>query len=469
MDRILVLMRTPTFSRAYEALRSAKSAAAKLQALSWGLSLREPPTPADEVNMADFDLLWHVEGLTDLAEEVAALHRGERYILVAHPDMRFRRGWDQALPRILERLTDPQPILTGYLPTPHDPFGAVCTVAADCFGADGRLYFRHGYPLIHARTPMPGPFLHPDFLFARAGTLRMLRGEGPLTLRASAIRATLSTLNRVLITVEQDLEVPPLSIPPESPAYETLREEFGVNAAERTLSSAARHGLKMEGLDVPTRVPPLVVMREGLRSLRSRRQKVQPLCVTVCRADLSEDGLHWLRQLADMKAVSLMCFADPTQMRAVSAFHPNVMTYRERYGLLPPIPEAKPLFSRAGLLSAARDRVLTGSHYVWLDPDCVRVPMYPGTALNWPKVCQKEIVLAKVGGRLDLSMIVVPDARLKPLQTALSDAMLALTRSSGVVPGEEQLWAQVVLAHPDWFSFQVFPVRRQLFTALLGW
>ena len=42
--------------------------------------------------------------------------------------------------------------------------------------------------------------------------------------------------------------------------------------------------------------------------------------------------------------------------------------------------------SMAAILAKARDRALTPSHSVWLDADCVQIPLYPHTVFRWRKV-----------------------------------------------------------------------------------
>ena len=133
-----------------------------------------------------------------------------------------------------------------------------------------------------------------------------------------------------------------------------------------------------------------------------------------------------------------------------------------------PAPTGKPpLFSRAAMLSAARDRVLSSTHYIWMAPDCVRYPLYTGMALPWKRLCGEKIVLASVRNRLDLSMVVVPDKQIKPLMNAIGEQLRALLAAGTIPETEEALWTGIVKEHPDWFEFRVLPVEKQLFTFLL--
>ena len=149
----------------------------------------------------------------------------------------------------------------------------------------------------------------------------------------------------------------------------------------------------------------------------------------------------------------------------MAEFHPNVLEYKPRYAL--PMPSGTPLFSRAAMLSAARDRVLSSTHYIWMAPDCVRYPLYTGMALPWKRLCGEKIVLASVRNRLDLSMVVVPDKQIKPLMSAIGEQLRALLAAGTIPETEEALWAGIVKEHPDWFEFRALPVEKQLFTLLL--
>ena len=154
------------------------------------------------------------------------------------------------------------------------------------------------------------------------------------------------------------------------------------------------------------------------------------------------------------------------KLREVAEFHPNVLEYKPRYAL--PMPTGKPpLFSRAAMLSAARDRVLSSTHYIWMAPDCVRYPLYTGMALPGKRLCGEKIVLASVRNRLDLSMVVVPDKQIKPRMSAIGEQLRALLAAGTIPETEETLWAGFVKEHPDWFEFRALPVEKQLFTFLL--
>lgn len=469
MERILILMKAGSWAEAAEALLSARENALHRDALTFALTLPEAPTEAETRNMAEFGALQYLVSPDMTFAEMETLWHGERYALLAHPAMRFERDWEKKLLHTLNDcpVKNAQAVLTGYLPAADDPIGAVCPVAAERIDPDGTLHFTHGMPLTFAAHPMPGAFLHPDFFFARAGFIRtMAQGSGVPFLRAMTQGWQCCALNLPLITLTHDLPVAPVRLDAQAADEAHLAEEYGVDVRSGTLSAAAKRGLKADHMDVTLAVTPMLRMKSAIRRRREKRDNLVPLCVTVCPATLDEEGMHWLRQLTQMQDLSLMCYAEGLKLREVADFHPNVLEYKPRYAL--PMPSGTPpLFSRAAMLSAARDRVLSGTHYIWIAPDCVRYPLYPGMALPWKRLCGEKIVLARVRERLDLSMVVVPDKQLKALAAALGEQLRAMLAAGTIPQTEEPLWEGLVKEHPDWFEFRKLPVEKQLFTLLL--
>lgn len=468
MERILVLMKAKNWPEAAQPLQQARESAQNRQRLTFALLLSEEPTPQDLVNMQTFGTLQWRSSAEGSFADMEALWHGERYVALTHPAMRFAHHWEAALLKALHACTaeTEQAVLTGFLPAENDPIGAVCPVAAEKITPDGVISWTHGLPLKMAAKPMPGAFLHPDFFFARAGFVRvMAQGTGAAFVWAMARDWQSYTLNVPVIRVAQDLPVPPVQLFPQDEGMEKLRTEYGVDCENGTLSAAARRGLKTDSLDVALAVTPLLRVRERLRRRFGRRDDLIPLGVTVCPATLDEESMHWLRQMTQMQDVSLLCYAEGTKLREVADFHPNVLEYKARHALT--LPEGKTLFSRAAILSAARDRVLSGTHYVWLAPDAVRYPLYPGLALRWKRLCGDQIVLAMVREHPDLSMVVVPDQRLKPLLAALQEQLRLRMARGESIQQEEMLWQDVIREHPDWFAFHPLPVEKQLFTLLL--
>ncbi len=460
MERILILLQAESWADAAEALQSAKDNAFRSDALTYALTLPDDPTEQEKRCMAEFGAMQYLVSAEMTFADMESLWQGERYVLHAHPAMRFCRGWEHALLNTLNSCGTEQAVLTGYLPAEDDPIGAVCPVAAERLDGTA-LHFSHGLPLKQAAHPMAGLFLHPDFFFAPAGFVRiMAQQSGTLTTRLLHSIWQVFTLHVPVIEVTQDLPVPPETLDPESASA------VGIDLSAGAIPQHVRRGFKADTLDVPLNVSPLMKLTEAWKRRQERKHgKLVPLCVTVCTEALDEEGTHWLRQLTQMADLSLLCYTVSSRVREIAQFHPNVLEYKDRYALKR---EGKaPLFSRAAVLSAARDRVLSGTHYVWIAPDCVRYPLYAGLALKWREICSAEIVLARVQGKLDLSMIVVPDERLKPLLDAMDESLRAMTSAGNPPESEDALWDAVVSAHPDWFAFFAMPVEKQLFTKLL--
>ena len=113
-----------------------------------------------------------------------------------------------------------------------------------------------------------------------------------------------------------------------------------------------------------------------------------------------------------------------------------------------------------------RDRELTHSHYIWLDPDCVHYPIYDKAVFSWSEVCGDRILIAMVNGEPDSAMFCVPDHLVLKLARDMEARALAILRQRGSLPDEKELWSLVIHENPDWFQVEPMPVRRQLFTLL---
>ncbi|MBQ8200922.1 MAG: hypothetical protein IJZ74_04060 [Clostridia bacterium] len=478
MDRILILMSATEYADAQPALQSARENAAAPDMLSWGLCLSVEP---DDDALADMSRLGLIQFLCpgeDLWAAMPSLWQGEGYVLLAHPSMRFTKAWDRELLKELRACPRGQVlknVLTGYLPVREDPLGAVCPVGADAFDAEGTLSFRHGTPLRFAAKPERGPFLHPDFCFAPAGFFRAMANtdDEPLFMRAFRDEWDLYTLHKPLITLVWDLPVPDCSIPAGHDLQEAFADVYGVSFAGRTLSPQSRRGMLSEELDIRLRVPAPVKLREKLRKWKQDLQQKQgtlpnPLCVTLYTSFMDEEALRWLKQLAGLKNLPLLAYAEPLLLRQIAEFLPNVCEFKTRYAMELPIdaPELILPLSKAAILGKARDRHLTHSHYIWLDADCVQYPVYPGTVFDWSALCTDRIVMSMVNGVPDTTMFAVPENMVLNLARDLEARCLAIVGQRGTLPTETELWEMLIRENPDWFQLVAMPVRNQLFTLL---
>ncbi len=478
MDRILLLMAAADFADAQTALYSARENAANAAGLSFGVVLENEPAPEAQALMA---ALGHIQFLcpeNDPWRSMPELWQGESHVLMAHPAMRFTAGWDKALLRALNRCPDTaqgRNVLTGFLPVREDPLDAVCPVGADAFTVDGELTFRHGTPLKYTVGVERGPFLHPDFAFAPAGFFRAMAEESadPLFLRAFADNWNLYALVKPLIRLVWDLPVPPVRVSPEHPLCGEFRQVFGVDFRTGDLSAQSRRGMLSEELNFRLQVPLTVRLQQRLHLARQRRAQAagkcpQPLCVTLYTDRMPEETLRWLRRLAGLKHLPLLAYAEPLLLRKITDFLPNVMEFKPRYMMDLPVdaPQVVQQLSKAAILTRARDRELTHSHYIWLDADCVQIPLYPKSVFHFEQVCTDRIMIAMVNGQPDPSMFSVPDALILPLAREMEARCLTVLNQRGDLPTENELWQTTIREHPEWFQLRVYPVARQLFTLL---
>lgn len=478
MDRILILMSAADFADAQTALYSARENAAEPAKLSFGVTLENEP---DEEAMSLMSALGRIQFLCparDAWQAMPELWQGEGYVLMAHPAMRFTRAWDKAIIRELRACPETgnrQNVLTGYLPVREDPLDAVCPVGAETFTVDGELTFCHGTPLKYTSGAERGPFLHEDFAFAAAGFFRAMAAESdvPRFLRAFGEGWSLFALTKPLIRLVWDVQTPPHRVSPDDPLCEEFAQVFGVDFRTGTLSAQSRRGMVSEELNFRLRVPMTVRMRERLRLSRQSRLQAtgkapQPLCVTLCPPEMLEESMRWLKRMAGLKHLPLLAYADPLLLRQMTDFLPNVMEFKPRYMMDLPVdaPQVLRTLSKASILSRARDRELTHSHYIWLDADCVQVPLYAGTVFRWERVCTGRIVIAMVNGEPDPTMFCVPDALVLPLAREMEARCLTYLNQRGDLPTETELWQMLIRQHPEWFQLRVTPVKRQLFTLL---
>ncbi|MGN1019332.1 MAG: hypothetical protein ACI4O7_03070, partial [Aristaeellaceae bacterium] len=429
MERILLLITSACYADACEALCSASENAAVPARLTYGLSLAEEPAEEDLDAMRALGSVQYLCPGADAWREVDALWQGEGYILMAHPAMRFARGWDEGLLRALRQCGRDgmtSCVLTGYLPRPMDPVDAVYPVAAEGFDQEGRLCFHRGTALRYARGPQRSAFVHRDFCFAPAGFFREMAQESPSPVFLRAFRSKWEpyTLHRPLIRVEWDEELPPEAVDVDAEqaggGLSRFGKRFGLRIEARQLSAMARQGIFTASLEFPIRVPVRVRLKEALRDASLRRSKLTPLCVTAFlpqpqpAENLREEQMSWFCRLARLKNLALLCYADGATCRQLVTAYPNVLEYKQRYGLqvgenLPP--EEMPGYIRLCkpfLLAQSREKMLGHSHYVWVNFGYLRYPVYERASLDWAELCTDRITLAVVDGKVDTSMIVMP-------------------------------------------------------------
>ena len=479
MDRILILMSALEFSDAQTALYSAKENAADPTALSFGITLEAEPDDEAHALMAALGNVLFLCPETSAWGAMPELWQGESHVLMAHPAMRFTRGWDKALLRELRRCPNAergQNLLTGYLPVREDPLDAVCPVGADAFTIEGELTFRHGMPMQYTAAVERGPFLHPDFVFGPAAFFRAMAEDSPVPLFLRAFDAGwhLYAPTKPAIRLVWDCPVPSCRVDPALPMCVGFRKIFGVDFANGTLSAQSRRGMLNEELTFRMKVPFAVRAKDTLLRLQQKlpfvgpKNPPEPLCVTLYASTMPEETGRWLQRLAGLKHLPLLAYAEPLLLRQITDFLPNVMEFKPRYMMDIPVdaPQVLQTLSKATILARARDRELTHSHYIWLDADCVQIPLYDQAYFRWEKVCTDKIMLAMVNGQPDPTMFTVPDKLILTLAREMEARCLTYLNQRGDLPTEQELWNIIIREHPDWFQLVVFPVERQLFTLL---
>lgn len=488
MDRILLILPAATYRDGQRALKSAKDNAASPGRLSFGLLLLEEPTQEELAHMRELGAVQYIAPSCNVWHEIQPMWRGENYILLGHPAMRFNSRWDRriitALKHCPKEIGFQGCLLTGYLPRPEDPVEAVCPVAAKAFDEEGQLCFHRGTPFRYASSPQASAFLHPFFVFGPAAFFQEAdESTLPLFLTAYAGKWLSCTLHDPLIHCQWDEPLPPLSLTDEVLSHPRLggwEHRFGIRLSEQKLTAMARRGVYTVDLSFPMEVPLQEQLREGLRQLALSRGQPKPLFVTAF-VDLPHPGENmpdeyalWFRYLSTLRGMALLCYAEGDMARRLTASFPNVLKYKRRYGigLNQTVPASQGLkLLKAGkisLLSTSREKFLNHTHYAWIDFGYLRYPVWEGMMLDMRLICTKQIVMASVGGRPDPSLIVVPEDLLTELVREVQTLCIHLYQLENSLPEEERMWSILMAEHPQWFHFIEMPGKRELFTLTMA-
>ena len=326
----------------------------------------------------------------------------------------------------------------------------------------------------HMKRPVAGPFLHPDFCFAPSGFFRAVASAGDMQyLEAHRSGWQLYTLHTPLIHLQYDMPLPPVTAADDQALLDSFAHRFGVDFTIRTVADHARRGMQEKDFSLPEEFPRKLRMAERWRRFRYRmthllkwyKEKITPHAVTLVTPDMPEETEIWLRQLARLENLSLTAYAPSALKRQVVEYLPNVYDLQPQHTMeIAGVPQEALLpLSKAAALSATRDRTLKNSHYVWMDPDCVRHPVFPGAFFDWESICTDQIFIAMVDGHPDTSIFVVPDRMILDLANDLQARAIAILNQRGALPSETELWEMVIRENPGWFQHIVCPRRGQLF------
>lgn len=475
MDRILLVMAVPEGREAAEALRSAVAVADAPGSLSVGLltdNVRGLPDleTAAALRTAPFADPWR--GLMQLWQ-------GETWVLLGAPEMRFERHWDRQLLReaaYWQVRSAAGPIFTGCLPTEAGTVHAVSPVAASRFDWQGKLEQASGVPFRYATASEPGALIHPRFCFAKAGFFRaMSESDCDPFWTAFKGRWAVMTLARPLIRLTHDDPLPTITAPEQdTDGRQRFARHYGIDFDHQILSPQAQEGVWNADLAAPARIPLKVRLQESLRSLDNVGSKLTPLAVT-CRLGLPEREdaeaveLSRFRRLASLRNVPLLCFTDQVCRSRTEKLCQHTIDYQPRYALPTSLSlqnKDKALYLRLSspfLLSAAREREDGHSHFVWIDADILRYPVYARAAIDWQVICDDRITLACVNGKPDLSCFTVPEGQIVGLCRDMQRICDAMTRERDALPPAEEVWETMLAENPDRFEVIDLPGERELF------
>lgn len=488
MERILLIMPAASYWDGQRALRSAKDNAANPGRLSFGVLLSDEPDQAAQDDMRGLGSIQYIAPSYDVWREIIPLWRGEQFILMGHPAMRFERHWDRriraAWKRCPREIGYQDVLLTGYLPRPEDPVDAASPVAAEAFDGEGRLCFHRGTPLRYAKQPQISAFLHPWFVFGPAAFYKEAdASELPLFLTAHVGKWMACTLHDPLIRCLWDEPLPPFPLTAEvlhHPRLGGWERRFGIRLGEKKLTAMARRGVYTVDMSFPMEVPLGEQVREGIRQVTLIRGQPTPLFVTAfvdlptASANMPEEYALWFRYLSALRGMALLCYADGDMARRLTASFPNVLGYKRRYGI--ELPTAVPASQGINLLKAgkvsllahSREKFLNHTHYAWIDFGYLRYPVWEGVMLDMRLICTREIVMATVDGRPDPSLIVVPEDLLTELTREVQVLCAHLYQLEKRVPEEERIWNILLAEHPQWFRLVEMAGRRELFTLTMA-
>lgn len=479
MDRIQIILHGENAQACRGAMESARSAALRQDRISFGLLLTSPPDPHEGALLRSLGQTKVLCPADDPWRSLAAVWQGESHVLMGHPTMRFDRGWDVRLLHVLNRLQRQrrEPVmLTGCLPENEDPVDAVCPAAIASMAGE-RITLTKGTPLRYASEPIRSAFLCPDFCLARAEAFLRMADAPDLTLAAFRLHQELFTLHRPWIRLKKGNGLSDVDLSADPDTARRFCERFGIDRKEGKPGIMAQEGIFSPDLAFKARIPLATIAQEALRHMKHRRDKTAPLFVSAWLENPAlpdmDRAMVRLRRLSAIRDLPLLCYAGGSNARRVATNHPNVLEYKERYGLTRPAnmhPDDLARYARLCvpfLLAASQEKLLDHTHFVWIDMDLLAYPVYPGAALNWSRVCTDRIVMAMVDGAPDTSMISVPQERLQTLCKEVRTIAEVYLANTGRLPEEAEVWQMLIRDFPAWFRLQEMPKKGQLFALTL--
>ena len=472
MERVLMLLYGADFDAVHDCLAEAVRTASVPDRLSLGVSLACPPDEKQLQEIAGMRVRTVISSDPAVWHAFPELWQGETYVLMAAAGMRFTPSWDRQLPYYLRQAGN-RTVLTGLLPWPGSTVDAVYSIAGASLDDDLTLHLTAGVPLRYAVKAHKSAFLNPGFVFAPAAFLQQIaRTELPLFLEAFRERWQLMTLQTPVLRMLGPTRLEPVSLAdcPDPQILKDFAEHFGMDLDAHTLSPEIREGIFTADLQVNGRVPLSVKFQEGVRrSLVGRG--ADPLCVTAYLEDSvrpDAQAMAHFRRAGQLENMPVLCFASQTAIRAILFSHANTLAYKPRNGLLldnvPDTPEDRSRYevlNRFFVLAQGFERFMGHSHYIWMDFDYLRYPVYSGAAMQWDVVCTEKVCIAKTGGHLDFSMMVVPDIQVTAICRDIQAVCDHVLRQTGHLPDPESVIQQLATV-PGRFDFPETPSDHEL-------
>lgn len=473
MERILLLTQGQDWQDIAAAIRSARTAAAEAGLVSYGLCLQDEPDADSQREMASLGSVLFTCGEGEVWTTFPDLWQGEELVIIADKGIRFLRGWDIKLRTACRNAQKDGKLsaFTGFPPCPDDQLFAMRTVGVREIDEQYMIHFIAGAPIRYAAAPVPSFFLNPGFCFGPAAFFRKAaakKEQNFLTVQDEGDR--LFTANEPLCTAVKRNRIDPVDLSTISVRSEALCRRAGILLEKRLLSGMAVEGIGYPDLRYPMRIPGRRQLEASL--LFPMRHRVTPLCVTSITmpdgAALPEEKLSRFRHLTAIRDAAVLCFADAFTARQLMRFEPNVLEYKPHYALradrrvIMADPENYLRLCRPFLLAQAKERLLTNSHYLWIDFDYLKYPVYEKERIQWEMLCTSKIAIAMVGHQPDPSLIVVPEARIQPLCREIISLCDDHVRRSDRLPEENALWKALIREHPDWFELIDLPNPGEL-------
>ncbi|MCQ2457951.1 MAG: hypothetical protein MJ142_04355 [Clostridia bacterium] len=480
-DRILMILRAGSASETLDTLESAFAGALLKKRLSFGLLLDEAPDPAMLELLSAYG---NIRYMTEGGAPCTSLWQGEKLIFTAASSVTFLPQWDMSVRYMLNQLSRSgigKPVLTGLPPLEDGAVDAFSPVGIGFAGKDGTLTFRRGTPFLRGREPMQAAVAVPGFCCAPSSLFRLHEQQQNTALAVTAFRNGFECYTPQILIARSgsDLLPEPLILPRED--ADRFGKRFGLNTESGVLSGQARTGCHTPDLSWPEKTPLLSGLRRfSSASLKTAASDISLFCITTLLDDCADPDLTpeessiAFRRLASLNNLVLLCYTNTVYVETARLKHPNVLEYRDEYGIPVHYRPGKAQYdaflrlSRPFLLAKSAERFPGHTHLAWVDPDCVPYPPDPDTVPDLTSFCTDRIVIGTVDGDPDLSTVIIPEQLLSALCGEICLICGTDSRLVYQLPPEKDLWKRLIDEHPDRFTLIPVTEKHGLMAAMLG-